>query len=96
MITRAILLIIKIIYYALSSGEDLHAVRIELDKDEEQDGERQQRRTSVAEEGQRDTNYREKADGHADIDHKVEEENPRYTIPINAGKPVFLSFSYIN
>ena len=67
-------------------------VAVEGNEDEQHDGEGPHRGTSVADERQRDTDYRHKADCHAYVDEQVHEDTAGHTIAINTGEGLSTSF----
>jgi hypothetical protein len=66
---------------------------IQLDKDEEQDSERPQRRASITKERQWYPYHGKQPNCHGNIDKEVEKYQGDHTIAIDSGKPVFLPFS---
>ena len=61
----------------------LESTGIEPDKNKEQQCERPQRRSAVAEKGQWNPNNRRQPNGHANVNGKVEEYDAGHAIPIN-------------
>ena len=60
------------------SRQQLHAVRIQLQQNKQQNSERPQRGAAVAEEGQRNADHRKQADGHANVDGEMKEQDRGY------------------
>lgn len=72
--------------------QHLYPVGIQLDKDKQQDGERPQGGTAIAEKRQGDTHHREKTYGHGNIDGEMEEQERYYTVAVYPCEACFLSF----
>lgn len=73
-----------------------HPIRIQLYKNEEQDGKGPQTRSPVAKERQRNTYCRKDPDHHANIHEEVNKEYPNHAVAINPVKLALLSFCEVN
>ena len=71
-------------------------VSIQSDKDKQQKRKGEQRWTAITNQWQRDANNRRKANGHADIDGNMEEENAGYPISIYPAESTSLSLGNKN
>ena len=60
--------------------------RVNTQENKQQDGEAPQRRATIAEEWQWNTNNRCQAQHHADIDKYMKQEDAEHTIAIDASK----------
>ena len=64
-------------------------------KDEKENRESPQRRSSVAEERQRNTDYRRQSQHHSHVDENMEEENAQYAIAIHPAETERLSLRHL-
>ena len=72
------------------------ACGIDSQEDEEQDGESPKRRTTVAEEGQRNANNGCETDDHSDVDEHVEQQDAHDAVAIDAPISVVLEFGKVD
>ena len=66
--------------------------RVNTQENKQQDGEAPQRRATIAEERQGDTNHRGQSQHHSHIDKYVEQEDTQHRLAIHPSETVRLSF----
>ena len=71
-------------------------VAVKCNEDEQHDGEGPHRGTSVADERQRDTDYRHKADCHAYIDEQVHEDAAGDAVSVDSRETLSAAFGLID
>lgn len=64
----------------------LHPAGVQTQENKQKDGERPKRRSSVTEEGERNTDNRSQADGHTNVDCQVEEQDAGHAVAIHAAE----------